>query len=947
MSETEERVRLMNTYAWDIRRSYPQKSLDIAREAGKLANAAGLYEQEAYSFRNTGTALYLLSRYEEGLNDLNKASDLFKAQDNLHALATTIRTIGNIWHSIDDNPKAINCYEQAINITTKLDDRQGTAYNNGNIGYVYKKMGKYELALEFMEKTFAILFEENDLLGLSDVQTNLGDVYKELGQNDKALELFQDSLKNALEINHLRGIGNAHCNLGTFFTEAEDYASAIRHLEAGLVAAEEMGEQSLMAVLYKQYSKALEHTGDHKKALHFYRKYAGLNETALKDLNSNNLSAMRAQFAVDMAVSESERYKKQNAELASAKAELERLSIVAKQTNDGVVILHADGATEWVNEAYTRITGFKLEDLIGTQPGDALIGEKTDKETLARIRSKLRKTQSWKERVLVYHKSGHEIWLQISSTPVFDDDGKHIKQIEIINDVTEKVHNEQELERLSLVASETENVILILDADGNLEWINESFERLNNLTKAELIAERGQNIRTISNNPDMGAILDECTATGKSVKYDSLNLTNDGKRVWESSTLTPIFDEKGELEHFIIIDTDITQLKDAQDEIHEKNSELERLSIVAEKMNEAVIITDADGNIEYYNYGLVRNSGFTEEEFKEEFKDLMKLQLLTSQNVDEIIEGFKTSSEPYFYDSTHQKKDGSLMWTNASLSPVYNDQNELSKIIVVYTDIDERKRFNDQIKEKNKEIMDSISYAKRLQDAILPSTALMQRIFSESFILYKPKDMVSGDFYWLQEVNETLLFAAADCTGHGVPGAMVSFVCHNALNRVIREYQLLQPAEVLDKTTDIVIEQFARNVNDVNDGMDIALCTLNGTTLSYSGANNPLWLLRDNDILEIKATKQPVGKYLTRKPFVNHELEVQKGDVIYLFSDGYADQFGGERKKKFNRANLKRLLVDIGGKPLHEQHDILDTTFENWRGDLEQIDDVCVLGVKI
>jgi tetratricopeptide (TPR) repeat protein len=178
------------------------------------------------------------------------------------------------------------------------------------------------------------------------------------------------------------------------------------------------------------------------------------------------------------------------------------------------------------------------------------------------------------------------------------------------------------------------------------------------------------------------------------------------------------------------------------------------------------------------------------------------------------------------------------------------------------------------VEEKNQEITDSITYAKRIQSAILPQPKLVKKFLEDSFILYKPKDIVAGDFYWLEVVGDTVLFAAADCTGHGVPGAMVSVVCNNGLNRAVREFGLTNPSEILDKTRELVIEEFEKSDEDVKDGMDISLCALNVKTkqLRWSGANNPLWILRDQEILEFKGDKQPIGKHFDAKPFTQKEI---------------------------------------------------------------------------
>ncbi len=252
-----------------------------------------------------------------------------------------------------------------------------------------------------------------------------------------------------------------------------------------------------------------------------------------------------------------------------------------------------------------------------------------------------------------------------------------------------------------------------------------------------------------------------------------------------------------------------------------------------------------------------------------------------------------------------------------------------------------------ELAEKNKEILDSINYAKRIQTAILPPDKLIKESLKESFVLYKPKDIVAGDFYWLEQKNGNTLFAAADCTGHGVPGAMVSVICNNGLNRSVREYNLTDPGKILDKTRELVIQEFEKSEGEVKDGMDIALCSINKDKLYYAGAYNPLWLVRNGEILETKANKQPIGKYDPLLPFTSHFLDLEKGDTIYIFSDGYADQFGGPKGKKLKSKAFKALLLSIQNETMDTQHQLIDDAYENWRGDEDQIDDVVVIGVRI
>ncbi len=269
--------------------------------------------------------------------------------------------------------------------------------------------------------------------------------------------------------------------------------------------------------------------------------------------------------------------------------------------------------------------------------------------------------------------------------------------------------------------------------------------------------------------------------------------------------------------------------------------------------------------------------------------------------------------------------------------------------ILISEQKEEIEKQHDVLEEQHREITDSINYAKRIQEAILPPMIAVEKHLPNSFVLYQPKDIVAGDFYWMESIGDSIIFAAADCTGHGVPGAMVSVVCHNAMNRAVREFNLIEPQKILDKTRDIVVETFEQGEEDVRDGMDIALCTVNHKTkkLIFSGANNGLYLIRNGELIQYKPDKQPIGKYDDAKPFTKQEIDLEKGDVIYTFSDGYADQFGGVKGKKYMYKRFRELLIDIHQKPMKDQHQLLVDSFQNWRGDLEQVDDVCVIGVRV
>jgi PAS domain S-box-containing protein len=377
-----------------------------------------------------------------------------------------------------------------------------------------------------------------------------------------------------------------------------------------------------------------------------------------------------------------------------------------------------------------------------------------------------------------------------------------------------------ELERLSLVARKTDNAIMIMDSEGNIQWINECFTRIYNYALSDFIKARGSNLVQTSFNPDIKNTLLKCKQTKKSVFYEAYNITADGKGIWTQTTLTPVLDINCNITHLLTIDSDITQLK------------------------------------EY--------------------------ELKITQQAHEITK--------------------------------------------------------------------SIQYASKIQKAILPPRDIFKYNLKDYLLFHKPKDIVSGDFYWIDRRNNNVLVALADCTGHGVPGAFMSILGISLLNEIFQSNKTNCPDEILNNLRYEIKRTLRQNQNknELTDGMDISLCMidLNEKKVKFSGANNSLFIIRNNEIVELKGDKIPIGIHINDKNlFTRKEIEIEANDLFYMATDGYFDQFGGENNKKFMSHRFKNLLLDMHRLSFKEQKKILDTTIKQWQGNCcDQIDDISVLG---
>jgi len=384
-----------------------------------------------------------------------------------------------------------------------------------------------------------------------------------------------------------------------------------------------------------------------------------------------------------------------------------------------------------------------------------------------------------------------------------------------------------------------------------------------------------------------------------------------------------------------------------------KNIELEQLSLVASKTDNVVLILDAQGRLEYINESFIKLHGINKDELILKYGDSI-YELSNHPGIREIIHDAVTQKKSVNYETLNTKANQSTaVWQSSTLTPIFDNAGALKKIIIIDTDVSERKVQEQVILQKNKDITDSISYARKIQYSILPSNALIQQHLPDSFLIYLTKDIVSGDFYWFAHFDNTSIIAAVDCTGHGVPGAFMSLIGYNLLNKIVNEQKITNPGEILLALNQGVLDALYKNESESKDGMDIAICKINHgfNTMEYAGAMRPLWLVEENEIREIKADKIPIGTKQNDRSetirYTTHTIQLNGHTCFYIFTDGYADQFGGAREKKYSTGKFKELLLKHHSLPMEQQHDRIRNEHLEWKGRHEQVDDILVIGFKI
>ncbi len=378
---------------------------------------------------------------------------------------------------------------------------------------------------------------------------------------------------------------------------------------------------------------------------------------------------------------------------------------------------------------------------------------------------------------------------------------------------------------------------------------------------------------------------------------------------------------------------------------------------ILEKLNSLIVVVNPTGDVEYVSPSAKRILGFEPEQLvgegwwnltRDNVADRQSIKALTLQQLKQ--EALLETAPQERLLKTANGNERWILW-NTSKGP-------LNTLVGIGHDITDRKKAELKLLEKNteliqhnKDMLDSIQYASRIQEAILPDVQKIKNAFKDAFVLYQPKDIVSGDYYFFYQKDNKIFVAVIDCTGHGVPGALMSFIADSILKEVIVKKGLENPAEILYALDKELFTSLNKNGGGsvTNDGMDVALAVFDFTTqkVQFSGAFRPMLLVRDNEVIEVEANRYPIGFYCgVEKTFVSHEIDMKQNDAFYFFSDGYCDQFGGEKKKKFNRRQFKELLLSAQTMEMDEQESYLHYVLKNWMQDEPQIDDVLVMGIK-
>ncbi|MES2284560.1 MAG: tetratricopeptide repeat protein [Bacteroidota bacterium] len=810
-----------------------------------------------------------------------------------------------------------------------------------NIGYVYKQKGDIPKALEWYKKGLKIREEIGDKYGIANSINNIGRIYNTQGDNNKAIECYYKSLKIQNDIGDKQGASISLNNIGLIYNNQGDIPNALEYYNKGLKLQDEVGDKQGVGISLHNIGNVYSTQGNFPKALECYHKSLKI----LEDVGDKKGIAIL----------------------------LSSLGILYK--DKGVSFFEASLKEEYFGKAlefYNK--GLKIREEIGDKDGIARsfndIGfiynvQAEQEQNPDSINSRFNKALEWNQKCLnIWEEIGYKqgitnslfnmsgIYWKRSNSPVEKKNSLFLlnkaeeyckSSLQTARELSYPEHIRNASERLCLIYKRMGELAF---ASGNMGLSAQKYKeaiQMQDLFKmtADKINDVEMQKSILKKQMQFEFKNREGEAKTKQDKKDTEAKEEKQKQFFYLSSVAGGF--------LLVVVFTLFGFRSYRQK-QRLNIELEKLSIVASETDNGVIICGPNGTLEWVNTGMIRLLGYNLEEWKQQGKTLQEIS--HNPNIKEKVEKSIGSKQTVSYESLNISKDGRKLWVHSTLTPILNEKGDIKKLVVIDTDITERKQAENIIHEKNREITDSIHSAKRIQHALLASDTLLKKHLPEFFVLYKPKDIVSGDFYWANVIDNKFVIITADCTGHGVPGAFMSLLNISYLNEAIIEKRIDSPEKILEHVRSQIIHTLNPEGSEVEskDGMDAVLCIYDfkHLWLRFACANNPLWVIRNNDLIRFKPDKMPVGMhYGEQKPFSINTLGLRKGDIVYTFTDGYADQFGGPKGKKFKYKALKDVLLSIQTKSMEEQKEILLATFEKWKGNLEQVDDVLIIGVRV
>jgi PAS domain S-box-containing protein len=634
-----------------------------------------------------------------------------------------------------------------------------------------------------------------------------------------------------------------------------------------------------------------------------------------------------------------------------------RLDTILQNMEDGFGITDFDENFTFSNTKACEIFNVVNGELIGKNLREFLDDKEWDRVRDESEKRKLNLHSSYD--INIKTKNQKEKTLIVSTAPDYNEKGKIIGTIATFVDITERIKEKEQLETLNTqlnkyfsVIEQSPVVIVFADIAGNIEYVNPQFTKKTGYTSNEVVGNSISLLKSGLTPVKTYTQMWKTILSGNIWKGEFINKSKNGDIFVEKTIISPIKDDAGKIINYTALKEDVTELKKAEQAL--KNSQ-EKYKAILTNMDDVFYQTDINQNLVLISPSALKYTNFKSvsemigknvpQIFYYKPNDRVKLIKALQENKGSVTN----------YEVILKNKDNTAIPFETNSHFVYDNEGNPVGVEGILRNITEQKEAEkklelqkEQIEAAHKDITDSIIYAKTIQDALFTSKELIDLYLDNYFILHKPKEQVGGDFYYLNKIGKRIIIAIADCTGHGVPGAFITMLGITYLHEISKLKKINNPGEALNFLRERFKRTFGEFGSENNNGLDIALCSINTETniLQYAGAYNPLIIIRNNELIEYKATRNPVGFYLKEVDFKNHKIQLYDNDIIYLYSDGYQDQVGGRNNKKFLSKKYKKMLFDIHKHSMKEQKKILLNTHEEWKGKNEQTDDILIFGMK-
>ncbi|MBN2891063.1 MAG: PAS domain S-box protein [Bacteroidales bacterium] len=700
----------------------------------------------------------------------------------------------------------------------------------------------------------------------------------------------------------------------------------------------------------------------------------------------------------------------------------EKINNILRILPEPAFVINENGCVSFWNNAIEKMTGIKAKSIIGKGDYEYAIpfyGKKRpilidlvrlDDGILNEKYQNIEKNgTTLKAETYVPNLLGQERYLIGNATAIYDQKGNYLGAIEVITDITDikrkeeqiesqkkelfqksvemseimeelSVRNEiiesinEELSQLSIVASETDNAVVIMDEKGKIEWINKAFTNIYGYSLNDLFKNKGDTIFTTSSYDKIETVFDYVRDNKKSITYTSIEQDINNNKIYTQTSLSPVLDLDNNITNYVAVNSDITKIKKTEEILRNKQEEIlaqkdeieessKKIHQIIQSLPDAGFVINASGEVEFWNEAMEKLTGIKAEnilgkgnyEYAIPLYGKRKPLLINFFNLDKEsfekeYKAIKINKNIIQAETYAPKLPGGGKHLIGTASAIYDKDGKYNGAIEIIHNITQMKEYMQKIEIQRKDILASIKYAKNIQEAVFPPLSFVSEIIHDYFILFRPRDIISGDFYWSTIKDNILIVAIADCTGHGVPGALMSMLGISLLNEIVNGNNVTEPNEILNLLRSQVIKALRQDENkDSRDGMDISIISFNidNNILEYSGAHNPLVFIRNDEFIVLKGDKMPISaQYNTSKPFSLQTSKVEKGDIFYMFSDGYSDQLNQEYRKLM-RKSFYNLLLNIHKLPFEEQKTILDTNLNEWKKENSQTDDILVMGFSL